>query len=74
MIADQDIQEEYTRIFTRASAIAAPYIKRQCFKRLLLVELALADHPSPFVESVKMVTNKTDEQILIELERFRPLS
>lgn len=72
-IRREDIKEEYVRIFTRASTIDNPYIKRQCLKRLLLVELALENHPSPFVESVQIVMNKTDEQILTALEKFGPI-
>lgn len=68
----KDILEEYTRIYTRAINIDELYIKRQCLKRLKLVELALMNHPNPYIESFNQTTNKNYEEILFELEKFNP--
>lgn len=65
-----DIREEQQRIYKRAKTIDSLKIKRQCLKRLKLVELSLENHHNPYVESYNQTSNKTYEEIIAELEKY----
>lgn len=69
--SESDIREEFTRIYSRSRAIDSPKIKRQCLKRLVLVDLAIKNHPNPYLESVNWTKNMTMEEVLIALETYK---
>ncbi len=65
-----DVQEDISRIYKRAKNINSILIKKQCLKRIKLVELITNNHPNPYVESFNYISGKSNNEIIEEIEKY----
>ena len=67
---DEDISQGFKEIYARAKAVDSEIIHRQCLKRLKLVELAMNNHPSPYIESFQQTSNLKYDEVLVEIQKY----
>jgi hypothetical protein len=65
-----DITEEFTRIYTRAKTIESLKVKKQCLKRLMLINFVLQNHNDPFVASFQKTIEMDRFEVVRELEKY----
>jgi hypothetical protein len=67
---DAEIKEGMKWLISRATKTDCIHLKRQCLKRLKLIELLISNHHSPYVQSIKLTKPMSNVDVLKELEDY----